>query len=713
MLKRPRIRFEGMKENNEQMRNQVDKVVARRFRIVMGVIILFGCIFAIRLFNTQIRNEEYYDGKLEQYNTNTFQVDAVRGEITDRNYKQLVYNKNVICATYYSVKGIKDNEIKAIVRFLTKNCNVDISSVTTREKKDYLIMKSPKYVASLITASEKKALQSDDDYSTKYYNLELKRITNAILKEKLSDDDIKYYKLYSTIKQCTSGSAVVLEGISVKEASIIAENSELLRGIQVTSDWERSYGVSLLHQTLGRLTTKKQGLPATMKDRLQALDYTNDARVGTSGIEQSYEEILKGVPSTYQLTYKSDGTPQVTQTEEGTNGANVQLSIDYTIQKNLTAYIDKQLLAHRSEPFNDHIYCILEDPNSGEIIAMVGRQIDQKTGKITDYSAGNYLSAYKIGSTMKAAVVYTAFKYGVIKANHYETDTAEGLKIAGTKAKHSWQKSGLGNLTEVSALAYSSNIWMMKVIIKLAGGHYQYNKSLKISPTGFTKLRNGAGELGLGVKTGIDVNGEALGYRGKGTNPGLLLDFAIGQYDTYTNVQLATYATTLANGGVRLKPHLYKSSYTVDDDGNVVTLNTAKKQVMDDVSSHTTAFAQIKKGMKAVVSYGTLSSQMSGFKYNVWAKTGTAEDYTHSGQTDYPNHMVIGYAGKTKPEIVCTVIVERQKSNNSAPGVFKYALSQYFEKYGYGGQKPTSSTTSTTSSATKANSANSTTTTGQ
>ncbi len=696
MFKNKRIRFEGRKESNEQMRNQVDKLVARRFYIVMGVIVVFGCIFAIRLFNAQIRNAEYYDGKLEQYNTNMFNVDAVRGEITDRNYKQLVYNKNVICATYYSVKGIKDQEIKAIVRFLTTNCKVDISSVTKREKKDYLIMKDPKYVESLITKSEKKALESDDDYSTKYYNLELKRISDDILKKKLSNNDIKYYKLYSTIKQCTSGSAVLLQGISVKEASIIAENSTLLRGIQVTSDWERAFGVSLMHQTLGRLTTKKQGLPATLKDRLLALDYTNDARVGTSGIEQSYEDILKGVPSTYQLTYGTNGTPQVSQVSEGTNGANVQLSIDYDIQKNISNYIDKQLQAHRGEPFNKHIYCILEDPKTGEIIAMVGRQMDRKTGKIIDYSAGNYYSAYLIGSTMKAAVVYTAFKNHVIKPNHYESDGPEGLKIAGTATKHSWRKSGLGNLTEVSALAYSSNIWMMKVIIKLAGGHYQYNRPLKINPIGFTKLRNGAGELGLGVKTGIDINGEALGYRGKGTNPGLLLNFAIGQYDTYTNVQLATYATTLANGGVRLKPHLYKSSYTVDDDGEIVTLNQAKKQVMDDVSDHKTAFAQIKKGMKAVVSYGTLASQMAGFKYNVWAKTGTAEDYTYSYPTDYPNHMVIGYAGKTNPEIVCTVIVERQKANNSAPGVFKYALTQYFEKYGYGGQKPAKKETAAT-----------------
>lgn len=709
MLKKPRIRFEGVK-SQDQLQPQAEKNVQLRFKIIMGVVIVLGLLFAFKLYSTQIKRADYFSTKLDQYNTNTFQVDAVRGEITDRNYKQMAYNKNVICATYYSVKGITDSEIKAIVNFLTRNCNVDISNVTKREKKDYLIMKDKKYVASLVTAKEKKAMEGDD-YDTKLYNLELKRITDQVLSAKLSDKDIQYYKLYYAIKQCTSGSTVLMEGISVKEASVIGENSELLRGVQVTSDWERAYKSKILKQTLGKLTSKKQGLPATQKDRLQALDYTNDARVGTSGLEQEYEDTLKGISSTYTLTYDSNGTPQIQLTDEGTNGANIQLTIDSDIQKKVSDYIDKELLAHRGEPFNDHIYCILEDPNTGGIVAMVGRQLDRKTGKIIDYSAGNYLSAYRIGSTMKAAVVYTAFKNKVIKANHHESDTAEGLKIAGTPAKHSWRKSGLGNLTEVSALAYSSNIWMMKVIIKLAGGTYRYNQPLHINKNAFTKLRNGAGELGLGVKTGIDVPYESLGYRGSGENPGLLLDFSIGQYDTYTNMQLATYATTLANMGVKIKPHFFKSSYTVDNEGNTVTLTSDRREVMDDVSSQKTAFTQIKKGMKAVADYGTLSSQLGGFQYKVWAKTGTAEDYTHSGTTDYPNHMVIGYSGKTKPEIVCTVINERQKSNNSAPGVFKYAISQYFEKYGYGGQKvnknssnsansSTSSTTNTTNTTT-------------
>jgi penicillin-binding protein 3 len=676
------IHFHGQREIKLEKRKNLEQLMQKRLKIMIIVIIVIGLIFSLKLFSTQIRQKDYYDAKLTQYNTNTFQVDAQRGEIMDRNYKPLVQNKTVICATYYAVKGIKDEEIDAMTKFLMKNVNVDISEVTTRQKKDFLIMKDEKYVTSLIPKKELNAIKGSDSEKSDLTRLQLHYITDDILKKKLSDDDIKYYKIFYAIKSCTSGSSVVLSDISVKEASIIGEHSDLLRGIQVTSDWERKTTDKILKRTLGNLTTRKQGLPSTKKDELIALDYTNDARVGTSGIEGQYEDILKGVSSTYSISYDSNGTPTVKLSQEGTNGANIQLTIDWDLQKKISDFIDKELLAHRSEPFNDHIYCILEDPTTGDIIAMVGREIDQKTGKITDYSAGNYLSAYRIGSTMKSAVIYTAFKNKVIKANHYEDDTPQGLKIAGTKTKYSWKK-GLGHLNEVSALAYSSNIWMMQVIIKLAGGKYQYNKPLKINKDAFTKLRNGAGELGLGVKTGIDVDNEALGYRGNAQNAGNLLDFSIGQYDTYTNMQLATYATTLANMGVKITPHLYKSSFTYDDDGNIVTLDTYQKKIVDDMSDQKTALKQIRAGMKAVIDYGTVSGQFKGFPYQVAAKTGTAEDYTHSGNTDYPNHLLIGYSSVDNPQIVCTVMVERQKNNNSAPSVWKYAVSQYFEKYGY------------------------------
>ena len=658
------IKFIGRKEAQEQQRNQLDNVVARRFYIIIGVVIVIATIFALRLFYMQINKSDFYSAKLEQYSTNTFEVDALRGEIVDRNYNKLVYNENVVCATYYAVRGIKDDEIKSMVNFITKNCNVDISSVTEREKKDYLLMKDKKFAKSLVTESEKKALAANDDGDTEYYNL------------------------YYTIKNCKSGSAVLLENISYQEASIIGENNDLLRGIQVTSDWKRAYtDESMLKSTLGKVTTKKQGLPATLKDELLALDYSNDSRVGTSGLERQYEDILSGNKSVMTLNYMSDGTPIVKTKKQGSSGENIQLTLDWDIQTQLTQMVEQCLYSHTSERYQQHIYCVMMEPKTGDVIALVGKEFNkEKTPyEMKDATYLAYTGAYRIGSTMKGAVIYACFKNNIIKANHYETDTSEGLKIAGTKAKHSWNKSGFGNINEVQALAYSSNIYMMKIIIKLAGGHYQYDRPIHINKSAFTKLRNAAGELGLGVKTGIDLPYEAAtGPREEEDTAGKLLDFSIGQYDTYTPLQLAVYASTLANKGVKVQPHLYKSSYKTDTSGEIVTLNTHKKKVMDDVSEgNEDAFNQIQAGMKAVVTYGTAAGSFSGFPYDISGKSGTAEDYTHTGNIDHPNHLFIAYGPSKDPQVVVAVLEERLKGSNDAPTIAKKAFSLYFEKYGY------------------------------
>lgn len=66
------------------------------------------------------------------------------------------------------------------------------------------------------------------------------------------------------------------------------------------------------------------------------------------------------------------------------------------------------------------------------------------------------------------------------------------------------------------------------------------------------------GQFGLGVKTGIDLPNESAGQIGRGNQPGFLLDLSIGQYDTYTPLQLAQYVSTIANGGYRMQPQVVK-----------------------------------------------------------------------------------------------------------------------------------------------------------
>src|SRR5699024_5452810 len=92
------------------------------------------------------------------------------------------------------------------------------------------------------------------------------------------------------------------------------------------------------------------------------------------------------------------------------------------------------------------------------------------------------------------------------------------------------------------------------------GGEYNYQPGKKIvyHPEAITEMRNYFSQFGLGVETRVDFPYEATGYKGEHPKAGNLLDFAIGNYDTFTTLQLAQYVSTIANDGYRVRPHFLK-----------------------------------------------------------------------------------------------------------------------------------------------------------
>lgn len=685
-----KVRFYGALEQEREQKNKQDNIVSRRLIVLLCFIIAITSVMAARLALIQFKDSDELAVKLEKYGTATYSTDAPRGEIVDRNYVKLVQNTNVICATYYAPKKIKDEQLKTSAKFLAKTINLDTSSISTRNKKDYFIIAYPDLADELVSDEEKAKLKEQNNYDSALLNLQIERITDEMLEEYMDENTLKYTHFYYLMKSCSSGSSVLAEGISEEEASIIGENIDILPGIDVTTDWSRQYVYDReFSQVLGRVTTKKQGLPSEMKNELLALGYQNDSRVGVSGLEAQYENILRGSDSSYTLNYDSSGNPIVTSTKSGTAGSNIRLSIDWELQQFADSIIEEELVKMNSQnKFFNKMFFTLMDPYTGEIIVMSGKIINKETGEVTDYAAGNYLDANLIGSTIKGGTLYTAFKEGVITPGTTFMD--EPIKIKGTKEKKSHRNLGLIN--EIDALAYSSNVYMFRIAMLLGGANYVYDGPLKINDEAFETLRRDLGELGLGVKTGIDIPNEAFGYRGSKRTGGYLLDASIGQYDTYTNIQLAQYACTLANGGKRIKPHLFLDSYVTDADGLANANYTVKTEVLDDVSGQTTAFGQIKQGMRACVTRtnGTCNSYWSSKSYVTYAKTGTAEDYTGTGETDYPNHLQIGYIQadeNSEPIVAFACIAIRQTtasngSSSSAPLISQQIIDKYVEKYG-------------------------------
>src|SRR5699024_10836806 len=163
------------------------------------------------------------------------------------------------------------------------------------------------------------------------------------------------------------------------------------------------------------------------------------------------------------------------------------------------------------------------------------------------------------GSTVKGATVLTGLETGLMSPG--ETIQDSPIKIAGTPIKRSYT-AGLGSVDDKSALKKSSNIYMFYEALR-AGGDNRYpfpnNSSTNMSNSeGILTMRNYFNRFGLGVKTGIEFPYEGTGVEGANPAAGNVLDFAIGQYDTYTTLQLGQYVSTIANDGYRVRPHLVK-----------------------------------------------------------------------------------------------------------------------------------------------------------
>ena len=165
----------------------------------------------------------------------------------------------------------------------------------------------------------------------------------------MDEATLKYTHFLYLMQNCTSGSSILAEGLTDEEASIIGENADILPGVTVTTDWARQYSNSTeFASVLGKVTTKKQGLPVELKNELLALGYQNDSRVGTSGLEEQYEDILRGNDSTYTLNYDSSGNPIITSTKAGTAGSNIRISIDWELQQLANQKIEEELKACNS-----------------------------------------------------------------------------------------------------------------------------------------------------------------------------------------------------------------------------------------------------------------------------------------------------------------------------------------------------------------------------
>lgn len=690
-----------------------------RMNILFFAIFIVFSMLIFRLGYMQIVKGEDYVRILERTEEVPVNTSVPRGRMYDRYGRILVDNHPENAITYTKMQTTTTEEMLDIAKKLAQLIEQPTKRVTLRDKQDFWILQNHDAAYEKVTEAEKAKINAQENITTSQINAEIdklvrERITNEELLQ-LTEADLEVLAIYREMVSGYNLSPQIIksENVSADEFARVSERLTELPGVNTTTDWKRVKLSSL--SILGRTTVPTKGIPKEKLNYYLARDYSRNDRVGESYIEAQYEELLQGQKTVVKnITNKKGQVVDTVTTYEGEPGKDLILSLDSELQAETDKIVEEELLNLKALPGSyllDRAFLIMMDPNTGDILSMVGKKIEKnpETGQneVIDYAYGSFTTAYEAGSSVKAATVLTGYNQDVISMGTSMGD--EPIILAGTDPKTSiFNRAGYIPMNDLLALERSSNSYMFKIAMLLNGTPYSYGMPLRLKDDTFSKMRNNYAQFGLGVKTGIDLPNEFSGVRGPSgpTMGGKTLDLAIGQYDTYTPLQLAQYISTVANGGYRIQPHVVKEVRDPSQDGKQLgqLVTEVGPTILNQIDNPKEEIDYVKQGLRRVYtgSHGTARAQFADAPYTAAGKTGTAEVVyygplrEHYG-TNTINLTHVGFAPYENPEIAYAVVIP-WVNTNLAPHYYqnnviaRRSLDKYFElKAKYQAEKVTDS----------------------
>lgn len=641
------------------------------------VFLLFSGL-VLRLGVLQIVYGEDFTREIQRTVDITVNTPVPRGKIYDRNDQLIVDNEPEKAITFTNDKTLKREEMLEVAEQLAKIITKETDRIQKRDLQDYWLLKNPEEAKKLITKEDEKALEEDEHKNTKLYKLQLERIPEGAT-ESFTAQELEVLAIYREMISGYAHTPQMIKNRDVTEIeyAVVSENMRGLPGVDATTDWERKYMFeNTLRSILGRVSSSDQGIPVELLEEYLAKGYSRNDRVGVSYLESQYEDVLQGRKEKVKsMTDRSGSVIDSEVVTDGQRGNDLRLTIDIDLQLAVDQIISDEIMRVKALPGHelfDRVFVTMMDPNTGEILAMSGKQylVDKETGEpvLADFAAGNFTTSYNVGSSVKAATVLTGYETGALTPGQYHYDSPVTIKNTPTKSSY----VNMGNIDDLTALKRSSNVYMFKTVIDIGGGNYRQNQPLPLIEGTFDIVRQHFAQFGLGVRTGIDLPGEQIGFAGQETIPGKLLDLSIGQYDTYTPLQLAQYISTIANGGYRVAPRMVKSMHQPvpgsEELGPVV--NEMETVVLNRLEMSTDHINRVKEGMRQVMQAqgGTAAGYFANREYKPAGKTGTAqgfydgpklEELRAQGRTlvETWNLTLVGYAPHDNPEVAFSIVV--------------------------------------------------------
>lgn len=481
-------------------------------------------------------------------------------------------------------------------------------------------------------------------------------------------------------------------------AFTLQEASAEYPGVQVTIEPVRTYpekdAVSQLIGYLGAISS--EAFPDYEKRGYQQNDF-----VGVAGLEASYEDQLRGRSGTQLAIVDANGNIISSREQEpAVAGNNLVLSLDMNLQKAVEAALRKGMAKKNVK----QAVAIVENPNNGEILAMVSLpsyddNLFARGIQETDYAALNQdnnrplvnhaiTGMYPPGSVYKLASAVGALQEGVIDTK--QTIFTTGIMYLPNKffpddpklaqPFYDWYRPGFGPLTIVQGIAQSSDVFFYK----LDGGFTDFP-----TPLGQALAAEYMRLIGYGSASGIDLPGEADGlvpdpaWKQRNLNEqwttGDTYNMAIGQgFVLATPLQVLDTTATIANGGTYYRPHLVRA--IVNASGTVT--NTIEPQINRKLPVDPQNFAIVREGMRDSVAVGT-SWKVNFADLQVAGKTGTAEFFGPKVAGHLPTHAwFTAFAPYDHPQIALVVFLYGGGEGSEVSAPIAADILRYYFKLG-------------------------------
>lgn len=678
-----------IKYNYYKKYKDIKEIIEKRYNILILIITLAIIILFVKLFYVQIIKKDYYNLKLKELTEKKIEgMTAPRGRIYDRNHKLIVDNEPVK-VIYYEKSGNSTQDEIDLAYNLASMIEIE-NKATDKTYKTFWIKKYPDKANKKITKEELNLLEMRKIDNNDILNYKYDRITEEELNE-FSDLDKKAAYIYDLMNKGYNYQEKIIKNRDVtdEEYAKIAANLSNLNGINIRLDWKRVYLYDNTFKSI--LGTVSNNIPSDLEEYYLNKGYSINDRVGTSYLEYQYDDYLKGTKNIYELNENKEKVLK----KLGTRGNDIVLTIDIELQKEVENILEEELIKTKKEKNTEYYnrsFVVITDPKTGEVLAMAGKQIIETNNdyKIYDYTPGLVTSPITVGSVVKGASHIVGYNNNALKIGEVRSDTC--VKLAGTPLKCSWRPLGVVN--DITALKKSSNTYQYYTAMKVANTKYIYNTAMKPNIEAFKKYRDTFNEFGLGVKTEIDLPVESTGNKGNSNVGGLLLDFSIGQYDTYTPIQLSQYIGTIANDGSRMRLHLLKSVYSSIGEPLKDKIVDYEIKELNKVTTEEKYLKRVKEGFKEVLKYGGTGSGYIDLKYKPAGKTGTSQSFVDTngdGRIDKEtvSATFVAYAPYDNPRVTFTVvspdIYNYDNGSNYQTNVNRRIVKKvsdiYFEKY--------------------------------